>query len=215
MIDFLSEIFGGKKSNDISPRISTQEFESNLFQHGVYYFDANREAQELQIQIDDKFEWYKNSKREKKSIVEGMEFVVDYNSYTYAWRRQFDGQIPATWIDGNYASEDFEQAGKLNIQLSEGLVDAGATHPNPYVGREVGKTQKLNTDQLIALLAHPIGPEWIKKEVLEAQLAKGVPRKELDKAFFQAQEIKERVKDRKNTGHVEDQPPRLSSGKHK
>lgn len=178
--------------------ISREEFENRLFDGGVYHFDIDQDVEELRMDAVRVKTWFDgNPGWDKKRTADDMVRHMNDSRYELAWRKQFDGKIPRRWLDWRDIGDDFKKAGKEGLQLSDGLINAGITCPHHLVANTVGKSQRLNLAQLVAALARPGIPPWNEDEIVEAQLRKGLNRADLRKARERAEEIKRKMRDRK------------------
>lgn len=158
-----------KQNKDVVKATSREEFEKNLFRGGVYHFDFDRDVRELEMDVMRTKAWYdSNPYWDEKRTAESMTSDINDARYELTWRKQFDGQIPSRWINWIDIKNDFEQAGKLSLQLNDDLINAGITHPHHLVANEVGKFQKLNMTQLVAVLARPGIPGWNEQQIIGA-----------------------------------------------
>lgn len=134
-------------------------------------------------------------------------------NYEFIWRKQFSGLIPKNWTLWHNPYEDFKQAGELKLQLNDTLISAGITHPVHHVGREVGASQKLNLDQLVALLSIPNMPGWGVKQVLEAQRKMGLSESDIIAAEKRARDIRAKMEKKKSVSKLSEPLKKLYEGK--
>lgn len=202
------------KKQDIVKSITRGEFEKNLFSGGVYHFDFDRDVRELEMDVMRTKAWYdSNPHWDEKRTADSMARDIDDARYELTWRNQFSGQIPRNWVNWITISDDFEAAGKLGLQLSDELINAGITHPHHLVANTVGKSQRLNMTQLIAALARPGIPSWNEREIIDAQITKGLTQKELGEAQRRANEIKEKIRqEKKGKPQLRNPLPELTKG---
>ena len=187
-----------KPKKDIVKRISREEFEGRLFSGGTYHFDFDRDVRELEMDVGRAKAWYDgNPGWDEKRTADSMKRDINDARYNLTWRSQFSDQIPRRWLDWCDIGDDFEEAERLNLQLSDGLVDAGITHPHHLVANTVGKAQKLNEAQLGAAVARSDIPAWNEEEISKAQLKRGLSKINIRKAQARAEEIKRSMRNKK------------------
>ena len=178
-------------AKDIIRRISREEFEEKLFSGGVYHFDFDRDARELKMDVVSFKAWCDNNPLwDEKRKADSLAIDVNDARYEFSWRNQFDGQIPKSWLNWMSIRDDFEEAQKLGLQLSDDLINAGITHPLNIVANTVGKSQRLNMTQLVAVLARPNIAPWNEQEIISAQITKGLTQTDLREAQRRAEKIK-------------------------
>jgi len=220
MEEITSEQQGGNSDpstpRDLAPRehrVPKSDFEVSLFRDGVYHFDFDKDANELNMDLASKKEWFdENPGWDERRTAQDMVWYIDSANFSLVWRQQFSDRIPRRWLFWYYARDDFEEAGKRGIQLSEELVTAGVTHPHHLTAKAAGESQQLNTDQLIAVLAHPTISGWVQRDILDAQKRMGLSEKDLREAQRRAEEIKERMKKaRKRKKQIKSPLPKLSN----
>ncbi|MBU1070998.1 hypothetical protein KKG65_01125 [Patescibacteria group bacterium] len=198
-----------KPKKDIVKKIFREEFEKGLFSGGVYHFDFERDVRDLEMDVTRAKAWYDNNPGwDEKRTADSLVRDINDARYNLTWRSQFDGQIPQSWLNWIDARDNFEAAGKSGWQLSDELINAGVTHPVHHVAREVGKSQKLNMAQLVAVLARPGIPKWGEDEIIESQQKKGLRRADLREARTRADEIKRKMRE-KDSGKKELKKPWL------
>jgi len=173
-------------------------FEQELFADGRYRFDREAEIRESELVI---------SRYQSRLTRNTLEYFVNNQRHGLAWKRFFDGLIPRRWGE-SWASvgNDFEEAGRRNVQLNEVLVDAGVSHANNLVVNTAGVNQRLTIEQLSVVMARDDIPDWNLDEIVEAQRSKGMSNRELGEAEEIAKEMRAGFEEARKQGEERSLP---------
>ncbi len=178
----LNRIF--QKKTDLAQNPTVSDFERDLFRGGVYEFNFDEEISDAEKSVLQHKAWLERS-WEKHRHKESMDYTVSHERHDVMWKQAFSGLIPKHWSHWIGIRDDFESAGKLHIQLSPTLVDAGVSHSHHLVLNETGKSQKLSIEQLAVVMARreiDNIPPWNYDEVAAAQRKKGLTEHDFSEA---------------------------------
>lgn len=121
---------------------------------------------------------------------------VIFRDEEQVWVERFANRIPQTWHVRNIWAmiQDLRDAGREEIILRSGLIDAGVEHPSEEVVIATVESQPLNFDQLVSayLKAPREVPRWYthwRELIKEIQAKKGVPEELLERAAAMSEEI--------------------------
>ncbi len=189
---FLSKVFGSNNQKDIILP-DTSDFERELFRHGVYEFDFDKEANNSEVAYSSYKNWLRHPAWVDRAEGVLARFVSSEN-WDLAWKQAFSGRIPKNWNMWYGLTHSFEEAGKRNVQLSPILITAGMSNSHHLVVNRAGTNQRLTPEQLGIVLGRDDIPKWNSDEVVDAQRNRGMTQKEFRKAEDFAKVVREAMR---------------------
>ncbi len=204
-------------------REARREFEQKLFSTGILEFSKadleqfiNEENRDLE---EDKKHWNSmTSHYNEEERAKGFATAIRQSHNELIWMKNFSGKVPKHWDNWASIVNDFREAHQEmpSVPLTHTLVDAGITHPDSNVRLEVGKTQRLNKQQLEYFFLSwtmdfpPLRKDHMK-EVIAAQRGFGTSVKDIWAARFKARNVRKQM-EKEGTDLSSD--PRLQSPSH-
>lgn len=159
------------------------DFEKELFSSGTLDFDFDKYTSKVRKELKGEKNYTRQLWDDEGRIAETLAESLKSAEKEMIWATRFSGQIPKHWDDWRNIWRDFENAKNINVQLSEVLIDAGLSHPNPNVANEVGENQKLNVKQIAQLFQdHSYWHLESLQEILDYQIKIGVTEEDIQEA---------------------------------